>query len=788
MSTGMTSAVWISSNCSVPRSPDGSSSGLRAMSFRLKTILGVAIIELVMLVALIVHSLSILRDSNQRELAKRANSSATLLATGVKGAIISHDLATVDSFVEGMLENPGVRYVRVLGLDRTLSEYGDPALLTRPFVADDSVADVTDDVFDTSVAISENQFTYGRVEMGFSTSEIEATLIQTRTQIILIAVLEIVLVAFFSAMLGTYLTRRLATLEQASRVLADGELGVQVPVSGEDELARTSRAFNMMSDRLMVAREEQQASELALSRAKEQAEQANRAKSDFLATMSHELRTPLTGMLGSISLLRDRPLDNEAELYAETASNAGQALLLVINDILDYAKIEADRLELDVAEFEPGAVVDGIVNLLATSAHPAGIELGVYVACDVPRRVRGDAGRLRQILLNLLGNGVKFTPSGGVMLTVCVVDTSEGVVRLRFDVKDTGIGISEENQQKLFERFTQVDGSYSRGYGGTGLGLAISQRLVELMGGVIEVHSVVGKGSTFGFTIALPAVESAAPAPQIDTRIVLCEPNPVSCELLCRKLDDFSAAVVVTRSAEETAQVVMDGEFDAIMVADTLPDIEVLYESLRQASDVAWILVERRGAPMAIRPDIIENARTRLKKPVHKYELEWVLAQLIGPEPGVPASAAAVPLNEVSFPEALASATRDEPVTERRIRILLAEDNPINQMVTSRMLAKAHYWGDVVGNGREAVEAITRARYDVVLMDLSMPMMDGLEATRAIRHLPGDESDIPILALTANALSQERERCLAAGMTGYLTKPIDVGVLLEAVAHATASA
>jgi PAS domain S-box-containing protein len=950
------------------------------VSFRLKTILGIALIETILLLILILSSLSYLRESNTEEVENRAHALAKLFATTAKDAVIANDLATLDAFIDEAIQNEGLSYIRFTGReDLVLAQSGDPEHLARTFVTDPSIEAVDDHIFDVSASIEESGYTFGRVELGVSTQKLEQVMAEAKQKFYVIAAIEIVLVALFSFLLGTYLTRQLARLENGARRITDGEMGYQVEVDGKDELASTVNTFNIMSRRLKqfyneiendqrrleavmdtvidgvvtiddmgimlsvnsgvleifgyeeseligrnvsilmpsphreqhdsyiqdyihggeakviglrrelvgikksgvqfplelavsdlefdgelmfvgVMRDLTQIKEInrelnkskilnaeilqsaldsivtlsmdgrviafnpsaeklfgysaseiegknfadylstsnkdlfsadpetanqvlgetielsAINRAggkvpiemaitkirvgdesfvntfirdisarkqaeammilaKEQAESASKAKSEFLALMSHEIRTPMNAILGSLSILEQEGLTPDQKKYIRMANDAGKSLLWLINDILDFSKIEAGKLELDESTFDVVPLVEETLDLLQTRAKENSIELVSWFDYGLPVRMTCDQGKLRQILINFISNAVKFTHDGGIV--VCCRPYDENTVQ--FEVIDTGIGIAKETLPKLFEQFTQADSSAKRKYGGSGLGLAISKRLAHLMRGEVGAISEPEVGSQFWLRLPHNMTQPVLlrdTYKSFDATVRVHENNEIARCALIRQIEQMGVDVEIDFSDTKTSWIEIETE-----------DLSRKYEILGYAEK------SEAGQDALSKPLYLKTVYAALGQRGHGYEYDGNDRRTIDRE------------------------------SLKGKRLLLAEDSQANQIIARTMLENAGYEVYAVSNGKEAVEAVKNFSFDLVLMDISMPEMDGIEATRAIRRLQGKSGQQQIIALTANVFKDDIDRCLEVGMQGFVSKPIEKRKLLKSIAE-----
>lgn len=624
-----------------------------------------------------------------------------------------------------------------------------------------------DGYVDVDHAITINGRNLGYIDIQYATVALEQRIRQRIGIILGVLAAGILLAYLLASRLHRIISVPITHLADSMAGIAESrDYTVRVEGGGKDEVGVLIQAFNDMLEQI-------QTSDADLSKAKEAAEAGSKAKSQFLAAMSHEIRTPMNGVFGMTELLMRTPLNHRQSKFTLNIQRSAQSLLNIINDILDFSKIEANKLELEQIDFDLREIVEGTAELLAESAHRKGLNLIVSIPPEIATGVRGDPGRLQQVLTNLLSNAVKFTEQGHVGIHIEGRPHGNGQLRVDMVVTDTGIGLSEREQERVFERFSQADASSTRRYGGTGLGLAISQQLVRLMGGELSVQSTLGEGSEFRLSLPLQLQLQQAPTQADDTqfagrKVLLAEPNAMARLALERQLRFWLMSVESTDAAGTAAERVEAASragdpFDVILIGEELVSAEFRVGPL--ALDTLPVLIMRRSESED-RLQIQWPTSMCLFKPLRQSILAQRLKQVLSGEKRLPPDPAQ------TTPTALSGVAESTGLT-----ILVVEDNPVNQAVVEEMLYVLGYAVKICADGQAALDLLQRESVDLVLMDCQMPVLDGYETTKRLRSLEAEQGAVgrlPIIALTAHAMADDQERALQAGMDDYMKKPFQL--------------
>ena len=746
---------------------------VRLHSVRARLLIAAVVVEAVMLSLLVFNSLRLVNGYMVEQVEEHSHQIVPILTAATVAPLAQRDYATVQAVLDESLSQKGVQYLVVVDTQgNRVASSGWPKEQALPIENKDfdPVGLLNKTVFHVQKPILMFGQPLGYLYFGLDLSHILAARKALITQGAIIALVELLLSSVLLSVLGLWMTRHLADLARASRDVANGNLTPDPVNESADELGQLGVAFNAMS---RAVRKQV----LELTQAKDSAEQANRAKSDFLATMSHEIRTPMNGIIGMTELTLDTKLDTEQREYLSMVKSSADSLLSIINDILDFSKLESGKMELEKTEFDVRALLTEVSKLLALKAVQKGLELVYEAETDVPEMVVGDPGRLRQVLTNLVGNAIKFTDHGEIVVHVKIREARSGTVVLDFQVKDHGIGIAPDKQTHIFKAFTQADTSTTRKYGGTGLGLAISSQMVAAMGGELSVRSVLGQGSVFSFGIPYgvgstpPPIQSTAVLQGVPVLIV--DDNATNLRLLSQLLLKWGMVPTSCESAVQALAIAksarQDGQPFGLVILDAMMpemdgfDLADKFQQTPELSGAIMMMLTSGGMRGDAQRCRELGILAYLTKPIDSVELRNAVTIALGAQPDC---------------VLITKHNLHVPTLDRALNILLVEDNVVNQKLAITLLSKWGHRVETAQNGIEALSSTQRTRFDVVLMDLQMPEMGGYEATRLIREREQPLGlHTPIVAMTANALREDHQRCLDAGMDDYISKPLNIARL-----------
>lgn len=813
-----------------------------------KFMLSIILLECLLMIAITLLVEHQMRKSVLDEFLKRGLSISRNLAAINIDYVATYNYINIEQNVKRVKNQNDLFYAVVIFYDGEVASYEGPEDLKKEILSGtlhekslkikDTLVqydEINGEEFcDIAVPVFLKEENFGTVRCGFSLSDIHSAILKTRQLLLGLGVLGLLLGCVASLFLARRITRPIQSLVKSVEAISEGEYDHEIKIKTHDEIAYLGRRFDSMKNtvkeniqmmvqtnleltnankKLSYEINERKRTEEALRTAKKAAEVASVVKSQFLTNVSHELRTPMNGIIGMTELILSTELSDRQKELAYTLYRSGEGLLSIINSVLDFSSMEVGKLSLLKKDFNLLETVEETIEFMAESIDNKDIELISMTYHDVPKYVKGDTGRLRQILMNLIGNAIKFTEKGEVRLNVRFVKEKENKLTIRFEIIDTGIGIEKNVREAIFEIFSQADTSLTRQYEGLGLGLTIAKQLTEMMNGDIHLESEPGEGSTFFFTVCLDACSQSQEDIEKDKenldalknlRVIVAVPNPSSSSVLLYHLSDWGVQYVQAENGEEVLEVLKknakDSPFNAIITSMDLPDMDGVALARRIKSNpyttsvpsIILVPVNQRDAAQEAR---MRHFKYRLTKPVAQSQIYGALTELANIQANIKIDSqdqniCISPYKE-SFEQFEKIGTDEEqanisnrPTPRPGYHVLIVEDNPVNLEIAREKLKLLGFSVDSAQNGKEAVLAYEKNHYDLVAMDCQMPIMDGYEATRVIREK--EEADnsgthIPIFAITAHAMEGDRERCLNAGMDDYLSKPFTIKQLKEIV-------